>query len=193
MRVRLNYFVPALIAAIAAGTCSFGATSRVSTTSVPSTKVQVGFDYYVSATVIELTELDPQGESWDSNNSAPDIYYEIYWKGSRIFQSTTKDDSFIAKWSNAEIDLKQLALNGGTTSLDNLVQAARLNIKADEHIELRVYDSDIVDSQIAGSVMFASKDLLVGDTTYEYIKPGVRRIVLRVSDMSKPVDVAKLA
>ena len=134
MRVRLNYFVPALIAAIAAGTYILVAPSRVSTTSVPSTKVQVGFDYYVSATVIELTELDPQGESWDSNNSAPDIYYEIYWKGSRIFQSTTKDDSFIAKWSNAEIDLKQLALNGGTTSLDNLVQAARLNIKANEHM-----------------------------------------------------------
>ena len=166
--------------------------SGLSSSVTSPTKVQIGKDYYVSASIVELTALNPDGNSWDSlTSSAPDIYYEIYWKGTRVFSSATKDDTFLAKWSNAEIDLKKLALNGGTTSLDNLIQAARLNIKEDENIEVRVYDSDVVESQLAGIKTFASRDLAIGDTSYEYKEPGIKRIILRVSDMSNPVDVAK--
>ena len=192
MKIKLDCFVPALIAALAAGGYVLVKPSRLPSSGSPQNKVQLGRDYYVSASTIELTELDSAGSAWDTlTGSAPDMYYEIYWKGTRVFSSTTKDDSFLAKWSNAEIDLKKLALNGGTTSLDNLIQAARLNIKENESIEVRVYDSDLVESHLAGIKTFPSKDLVIGDTSYEYTEPGIKRIVLRVSDMSNPVDVAR--
>ena len=193
MKKRLEYFVPTLIAFLTATSYVALKTSLFSAVKQPAShSVQIGKDYYVAVTLIELTEHNPEGEPWDEyNGTGPDIFYEIYWKGTRIFQSVVKEDSFVAKWSNAEIDLAKLAFEGGATSLDSLVQGARLNIKQGEDIELRVSDSDVVKDDLAGTKIIKTTDLLVGDTTYEYSKPGIKRLILRVSDLSQPPDVSR--
>ena len=160
--------------------------------STETSNVQIGKDYYVSIALLELSERDREGQAWDSyNNSGPDIFVEVYWKGSRVYRSTTKEDSFVAKWSSAELDVRKMALTGQTASLDGLIQAARINIRSGETISIRAYDADLVDSDEAGERSLRTTDLKIGDTTYDYAGPGIRRMVVRVADMSEPVDVTR--
>ena len=192
MKRIFGYFVPALIAlASALGyTAAIGRPAGDSIAQIPA-QVVTGGDYYVSIPLIELSEYDSDGNSWDHNNgTGPDIFYEIFWKGHRIFKSGVKEDSFVAKWSNVEVDVAKLALSRGT-SIETLVQAARLNVQPGESIEVAVYDSDLMADDLAGRKTFASTDLKLGDTVYEFSDKGIKRLVLRVQDMSQLPDIAK--
>lgn len=183
-RIR-SYFVPALIALAAAGLLGVLYSSNTKTIQSTQNHVILGKDYYVTVSIVELSEKDPEGEQWDSyNNSGPDIYVEVYWKGHRIYQSTTKQDTFLARWSNAEIDLRNVALSGEGTSADSLIQGARLNIKENEKMEVWIYDSDLVDSDLVGVKEFTTSELSLGESTFAYKDAGIRRLVLRVSEMS---------
>jgi len=149
-----------------------------------SMNVTLGKDYYVGVALVELSEKDENGEAWDSyNGTGPDIVVDIYWKGNRIFRSTTKEDSFVAKWSSSELDLKEIALGSQSTSADGLIQAARLNIKEKESIEIQVFDSDIGGDDQAGTKVFRTSELPLGETTHSYKGSGIRRLGLRVVEM----------
>ena len=188
MNKKVQYFVPALIALSAA--CLYLSILRHAPAQLPA-QVELGKDYYVSAVLVELKERDAAGEPWDGyNETGPDIYYEIAWKGTRIFRSTSKDDTFVAKWSNAELNVARMALQGAT-SLETLVQAARINIKNNETIEVEVFDADAVQDDLAGKKSFETTELKVGDTTYEFSDTGIKRLILRVSDMTQPPDVSR--
>ena len=156
-------------------------------------KTVIGKDYYVLVTLVELSKSNLQNESWDEyNNSAPDISVEVFWKGQRVYRSSTKTDSFVAKWSNAEFDLIGMALSGKSTSVDEAIRAARINIRSGDEIEVRVYDEDLLGiKEEAGRKRFATSDLTIGDTTYSYKEEGIKRIILRVLDMDSPPDMFK--
>ena len=156
-------------------------------------KVEIGKDYYVLVPLVELSSTNASDESWDSyNNSAPDVRVEIYWKNQRVYRSSTKTDSFVAKWSNAEFDLIGMALSGKSTSVDEALQAARINIRQGDEIEVRVYDEDMLgSSEEAGKKQFTTSDLHLGDTVHNLSQPGLRRIILRVLDMDTPPDIFK--
>lgn len=154
--------------------------------------VAVGRDYYISLSLVEVSERNPSGEVWDSiNESGPDITVEIYWKGNRIYRSTTKEDTFVAKWSTGEIHLGQMALSGGTTSLDDLVQAARLNIRTDELITIKVIDADLLSQNLIGEKTFTTTDLAVGERSYSFEGPGIIRLTIRVNDMQDAIDILR--
>lgn len=152
--------------------------------------VELGKDYYVSISLIEVSEKAPDGSSWDStDSSAPDVYAEIYWRGNRLYQSTTKENTFLAKWSVAEVHLKDVLLKGAKTSVDDLIQAARLHIRSGETIQIKVFDSDLFQDTLIGEVSFPLTDLLVGEQTFSYSGSGLLRLGVRVNDMSQAVDV----
>lgn len=187
------FLLPLLLAAAAgAGMFALGIAPDFNGSAPPppsNPPVTVGKDYYVTVALLELSEKDAAGNPWDSlDESGPDIYVEIFWKGNRIYKSTEKKDTFIAKWSNAELNLRSVALTGKSTSIDDTISAARVNIKPNESIEVRAYDADLLDNTLAGVRFFRMTDLKVGDTQYEYQGPGIKRIILRVNDMSQPVD-----
>ncbi len=155
--------------------------------------VAVGKDYYVSVKLVELESLDPRGNAWDSvDSSAPDISVDLLWRGQRVYRSTMKSDTLIAKWSNGEIDLRRIALTGEKTSVESLISAARISIHPKEQIELVVYDQDLLGvSDEAGRVLLETAKLKVGDTTIDKPAPGIRRIEVTVSSMDSLPDVGK--
>jgi len=183
------YLYPLLIVAvIGALLTELGISPPLRSSSSETRKVVPGHDYYVTVSLAELAATN-ENAPWDSiDESGPDIYVEIYWKGNRIYRSTTKDDTFVAKWSNAEMSLRDLALTGQKTSMDDLIRAARLNVRAGETIEIKVYESDLIGATLAGELSIAVTDLEIGDHTYEFKQGGVRRLVLRVLDMQDAVD-----
>lgn len=164
-------------------------TESWSTPPPPAASVEVGKDYYVTVALAEVSALAPGGKAWDAvDDSGPDIYFEIWWRGSRVFKSSTKENTFIAKWSNGEVNLGRLALSGGKASMDDLISGARINIQARDLIEIRVYDADLLGDTLAGEKEFTTATLRIGDTTFEYAEGAVKRLVLRVTDMSQAVD-----
>ena len=152
-------------------------------------KVTIGKDYYVTVSLVELYENDPTGARWDNvNESGPDVYVEVLWKGNRIYRSTTKDDTFVAKWSNAELNLRNMAISGSQMSMDDLIRAARINVREGDTVEFRIFDSDLLNNTLAGELSLGAPELSLGDRTYEFQTGGVRRMTVRVSDMNQAVD-----
>lgn len=186
----IDFFKPALIVLII-GLSMYGAgLNGTKAAGSPEKRVEAGKDYYLTVALLEFSENDLQGVTWDHyNDTGPDIYVEITWKGKRIYKSTTKPDTFIAKWSNAEFDLRGMAIKGRTASMDDVINAARVNIKEGEEIAVSAYDDDTIKSDLAGEKVFRLSDLKVGDNLFVYDTPGIRRMVIRISDMSEPVDV----
>ncbi len=180
---RAQILVPSVIALIGAS-LGLSLSSSNDRANLTSRVVSPGKDYYVGVSLVELTETDLNSEPWDSlNNTGPDIVAEIYWKENRIYRSTKKEDTFIAHWSESEIDLRNVALAGVGTSADSLIQGARVNIKDGESIEVRIYDSDVVKSDLAGAKEFKTSELKLGESSYEFSSPGIKRLVLRVSEI----------
>lgn len=155
--------------------------------------VKLETDYYVLVPLIEVSELHPNDRAWDRiDSSAPDLYVEIYWKRQKVHQSTTKRNTLIAKWSNAELNLLDLALEKGRASVDDVIRAARINARSNEEIELRVYDYDpLGSSDLVGSKVFKTSELIEGDKTYLFKGPGITRVTLRVLNMNDAPDLLK--
>ena len=153
--------------------------------------VEIGKDYYVAVSVVEVAPNDLDGDAWDQvDASAPDLMVEIHWRGQRVYRSSVKEDSFVAKWSNAQLNLREIALTGKKTSVDEMIQGARINVKNDEQVEIRVFDEDLLGSrEDIGSLSLETSSLLLGDSSFEVPESAVKRLVLRVMDMSQTPDI----
>jgi len=126
--------------------------------------------YYVLLTVVEVDAERSKGRRWDRiGDSAPDVYYEIHWRGHEVFESSTKSDTLVARWTNVAVGLGDVV---GTVSLDDSIKAARIAVRAGDTIEFRVYDEDVVDHDLVGRFEVPVERLEVGDRKWE--RPGGR-------------------
>jgi hypothetical protein len=187
----LDYLKPALIVMLI-GAGVVGLNTMGNSRTAESTRVKLGSDYYVSVALVEVSDKNDEGVSWDHyNGTGPDIRVEIFWKGNRIYKSNKKEDTFLAKWSNAELDLRDLALSGKNASMDDVINAARVTVRDNDSLEIRVEDDDLLTADAIGNVEIRLQDLHVGDNVFTFDQPGVKRMVIRVNDMAEPVDVLK--
>jgi len=149
-----------------------------------------GKEYMIYIHKIEVAPMRSDGKAWDARGSAPDIYYQLTWRGNRIYESDTKKDSLIANWIPIGLDLKDTILQGGV-SVD---QAVKLPIikrdKSDESTDelvFKVIDDDLAgDDEIETMRVYISK-LNVGDNVFDYKGKsghGVVKAVIRVIDNS---------
>ena len=133
--------------------------------------------YYVFLTVIEVDPKDHKGSSWDPGG-APDLAYEIRWQGLRVFESTTKDNTLVAKWTNVSLKARDLL---GTFSIDDSIKAARITARPGDVLEFSVYDKDRTSGDdLVGSWSVEVSTLRLGDQTWE--RPGgrIRSVACRV-------------
>jgi len=125
--------------------------------------------YYVLLTLIEVAPETESGDAWDMGGGAPDIVYEIRWQGQRVFRSSKKSDTLVAKWSNTSIGVSDV-VDG--VSIDSSIKAARITVRRGEDLEFIVYDNDIASPDEIGRWTIASTDLRQGDQTWR--DPGGR-------------------
>ncbi len=187
----LAYTIPLLILACTAAAFYYLELRSEQASAGAGEKVIPGRDYYVFVSLVELSEKNGKGAPWDEYPpSAPDIKVEIYWKNQIVYSSTTKDDTFLAKWSNASVDIIDLAIGGRDASVDSAIQAARINIAKGDSIEIRVFDVDLLGaSDLAGSKMITSTELVPGDQVFAFPSGPIRRIKLRVLSMDEAPDI----
>ncbi len=148
--------------------------------------LELGKDYYIQISLVELASK-PEGKStWDKLGSAPDIYVEIKWRENIIFKSSVKSDTLIGVWSQTELDLQSLAMGDTTISPDDLIKGARVSAVEGESIALQVYDYDPLGANdLAGSVELVFSSLNIGKNKLNDLSPGLRRVEILVSEVSE--------
>ena len=144
--------------------------------------------YYVLLAVVEVEPEKRPGKPWDSGGSAPDLYYEIWWQGTEVFESATKSDTLVARWTNVAVDLKDVAKG---VSLDDSIKAARIAARPGERIEFRVYDEDLAGHDLIGRFDVAVDDLTVGDQAWTNPGGRLKSVTCRVLPLDG-VDFATL-
>ena len=138
--------------------------------------------YYVLLSAIEVEPRNGNGNGWDPGGSAPDIRYEIRWQGHAVFESSVKSDTLLAKWSNVEIGVGDLASG---VSLDDSIKAARITVRPGEEIEFRVYDRDVVDDDLIGAWTVLADALRVGEQRWERPAGSLVSVTCRVLPMDE--------
>jgi len=126
--------------------------------------VQLGEDYYFRVSLVEVSERDEKGEAWDQlGEAAPDLYYQVVWRNTLVFESSVKKNTLLAAWSKSEVDLVGAALSGENISSDLVVAGARLNIIENETVQIKVYESDTLSrDELVGSFRLATDKLPLG-------------------------------
>lgn len=133
--------------------------------------------YYVLLAMIEVEPKDADDDAWDATGSGPDLYYEVHWQGQRIFESTTKEDTLVAKWSNSAIRVGDLF---EAVSIDDSIKAARITVRANAPIEIVVYDKDVASDDEIGRWSVDPSTLRVTDQRVLKPAPGIVSAVIRV-------------
>ena len=149
-----------------------------------------GKEYMIYIHKIEVAPKKSDGKDWDARGSAPDIYYQLNWKGVRIHESDTKKDSLIANWIPIGLDLKETILQGGV-SVDKAVKLPIIKRdskdEASDELIFKVIDDDLAgDDEIETLRVYISK-LNSGDNVFDYSGKeghGVVKAVIRVIDNS---------
>ncbi|MDH3592955.1 MAG: hypothetical protein OER88_13805 [Planctomycetota bacterium] len=139
--------------------------------------VELERPYYVLLPLLEVAARDPDGDGWDTGDSPPDLYYEVFWQGQRVFKSATKDDTFVAKWSNSAIKLGDIM---DAVSIDDSIKAARVTARANQPIEFVVYDADIGSDEVIGRWKTDLGTLRITDQKWVQPAPGIVSAVCRV-------------
>jgi len=135
---------------------------------VPSPGLEPEQHYYVFLTVVEVEPRDADGDAWDSRGGAPDLYYKIRWQGQTVFESSTKDDTLVAKWTNVSVELGDVV---EAVSLDDSIKAARITARPGDTLEFSVYDKDTTSGDdLVGAWTVPVASLHAGDQQWE--KPG---------------------
>ena len=133
--------------------------------------------YYVMLASLEVSPKDADGDAWDGDGSGPDLYYEVFWQGQKVFESSTKDDTLVAKWSSSAIRIGDLF---EAVSVDDSIKAARVSARAGQPLEIAVFDKDLgSDDEVARW----SVDPLTLSVTDQRVKkpcPGIVSAVVRV-------------
>ena len=143
--------------------------------------VHEGSAYYVLLSSIEVEPKDADGNRWDIGRAAPDVYYEVSWRDTDVFRSSTKAQTLLARWSNSELGIKDVV---GTVSIDGSIKAARVTARLGEWIEFRVWDDDVAKDDPIASWKMRVMDLREGEQIWTEPSRGLVQVVCRVL----PVD-----
>ncbi len=147
--------------------------------------VEAEHHYYVLLTLIEVTPKTNEGKKWDPDGSGPDLYYRIHWQGHPVFESATKSDTLLAKWSNASVGIGALTEQ---VSLDDSIKAARITARAGDELEIVILDRDVFKDDVVARWKVPVMTLLVADQRWDALSGNVVSVICRVF----PLDRVKL-
>lgn len=142
----------------------------------PSTELQEGTQYYVYVDSIEVHPNKSNGKSWDNDSSAPDVYYEVFWQGNRVFESSERKDTLVAEWKATEMGLglgEENFLKGESSALAARVAAGVGTLK------FEVVDSDVISDDPIGTLTVPVGDLKIGRNQFENVE-SIDKIVIVV-------------
>lgn len=134
--------------------------------------------YLVFLSQIEVEGTTPGGSKWDVTDGGPDIRYDVYWRGNRVFRSSVQEDTLVARWDQEEVGIRDL-LKG--LSPERSVKAARITAAHGETIEFRVVDNDSFANDDIGSWQVPVDSLHTGEQVWNAPAPRIKQAICRVA------------
>lgn len=114
-------------------------------------------------------------KKWDVDSSAPDCYYQIWWRGNKIAESSVVKNSLLPAWSKETINIHDIISTGEISARYNSV---RIKAGKDDKIIVFLYDNDWLNSDdLALKAHLELNKLHVGDNI---IKIGEIEINLNI-------------
>jgi hypothetical protein len=129
-----------------------------------STALGYGETYEIWVSEAEVTPVKPDGGSWDSDGSAPDLQAVIVWQNQPIFETVTDSDGLIAQWQ--PVGLKLTEVLRGEADTATVRRVGRVRPDENGFIEVGVFDNDPVGLDQVG----------VFRLPWRLLKPGVNEI-----------------
>lgn len=170
-----------------------GSSGDASATAVPIRPHLIrGDDYYLHVKIIEVADRRPDGKTWDTGGSAPDLKFNLTWHKNTIWESTAKPDTLIGSWDLFRIDLKQVITTGGKADLEGALNAPLVHFEPGETVKLSVWDEDTAGLyDTAGEVTLRLDDLVPGEQTMTFNggeAKAIKRVVVAMIDRKTPVS-----
>ena len=156
-------------------------------TSTQPTLVHSDRDYYIHVKLIELSETNPDGDSWELRSaSAPDPYFRLFWNRTFVYESPVRNDRLIAEWDLLRLDVRD-ALLRGDVEVASAISAPLIRVREGGILRLEVYDKDATFDDEAGTFDLPIENLREGINTLTPQGPGVERIVIDVIPRDMPL------
>jgi hypothetical protein len=134
-------------------------------------------DYYVFVKLIEVNAKRGDGKSWDTGGSAPDLYFNLFWNGTKIYTSPQRNDRLIAEWDLFSVNVKDAILQG-TIDIPSALNAPLVRAEPGGKLTIEVWDDDTTMSDLAGRYDYSMAMLHPGLNKLEPQGGAVNRIVL---------------
>lgn len=144
-----------------------------------SAKLKEGVTYAIWITEAEVSPKNPEGSTWDSDSSAPDLCAMIAWQDQIVLRTVVVQDAIIACWEPVAVDIGSVLR--GEISTSSVQRVARVRLEKGQPLVIGVFDEDLLDREFAGGVSIAPESLRLGSN--EITSPGtLRRMEIMVAD-----------
>jgi len=171
MKKLLALSVPAGLILCGAGITSLMFDKPVNQQQTELPEVNDETTYYLFVSEIEVFNQALDGseeENWDSDDDAPDLFYEIEYQNKRVFKSPQRDDTFIGNWRGITLpialqDLTSIVKGDINLNVDfeQIVDAAR--VKGRSEVTIKMFDHDtITPTDDIGKLTLSVSDLEEG-------------------------------
>ena len=112
----------------------------------PAGALRISGQYYVWVSSLEVAPLRADGGAWDLDDSAPDPYFQIWWKGVRVERGFAPAvDALIGNWlalADGLLDKARRILKTEAPGSGD-VRAPVVRITPGGAVEVRIYDDDL--------------------------------------------------
>ena len=105
--------------------------------------------YVVYVQSAEITSAKLDGQPWDGDDSAPDVFCEIWWNNNRIFKSSAVTDSTLPSWTEQEANLREMARS---QVLKPRANSGLVTSDGETKVTIRFYDDDLFENDLIGEV-----------------------------------------
>lgn len=126
----------------------------------PGGKLEDGKTYEVWLQEAEVSPLGRNGEKWDADGSAPDLFAMMSWHDQTVLKTVVASDGLIASWGETAINASQ-ALKGEADS-HSLQRVGRFRMENEGAIEVVIFDGDVGLAEFAGGFRIPLSALRLG-------------------------------
>jgi len=201
----LTFFWPVLILATVAGaaTLTYRLVQRdvgtpetmIAAVSVvtPQLPVPAGKDYYLWVRLIEVESTRPDGKKWDTDGSAPDLSFDLFWKSNKLMASPKRSDTLIGKWDIIAADVLEM-VRSHKIEIESAIQMPIVHIEPGSTAKIEVFDLDPMYSDSAGTLEVHLDTLMPGVNTVRGPEgSAIKRLEIEAIDVRTPLaDLVEL-
>ncbi|MBT4529847.1 MAG: hypothetical protein HOC27_01455 [Phycisphaerae bacterium] len=190
LKTVLIVFIPSIVVVVIILIVIFNSGEEKKESDVSAALVQ-GKEYLVFVRSVQAYPHKSNGDSWDIDSSAPEIFHRIYWNNNLIHTSTTQTDVLIARWATLGADAWRIIRNGGKMNVVDAIQGGTIRYKKGGELYVKIIDADLIENDTIAYFFLRLDNMKQGMNEYGLFKSsfgGFEQLTVQIVDASLPYD-----